>query len=57
MRGLRGEQSPRSHLNIMKKIKSKKRRAYTIPKELSPDLNRHQRRALAAITAGKNREN
>jgi len=30
-----------------------KKRAYTMPKELYPDLNRKQRRILAAVTAGK----
>jgi hypothetical protein len=33
----------------------KKKRAYTMPKELYPDLNRKQRRILAAVTSGKKR--
>jgi len=31
----------------------KKKRAYTLPKEIYPTLNREQRRRLAAFQAGK----
>jgi len=33
-----------------------KKRAYTLPKSIYPNLNRKQRRQLAAIQAGKERE-
>jgi len=33
----------------------KKKRAYTLPKEIYPDMNRKQRRILAAIQSGKTR--
>jgi len=33
----------------------KKKRAYTLPKEIYPNMNRKQRRALAAIQSGKTR--
>jgi len=33
----------------------KKKRAYTLPKEIYPTLNRKERRRLAAIQAGKTR--
>lgn len=32
-----------------------KKRTHTMPKEIYPNLNRKQRRALAALAAGKNK--